>query len=377
MKGRAGERGFSTIEVLVALAIATLVGFAVLGFARVLGATMQRAYTSDAGANALDQLATSLRDQSATSFAVFVPIYDVMGGQDAPDGGVGHEVDLYSQGPHGQQYETAYYDDPKARTVQRWDYDASGARGVRDPSSGVIDPQATYPPIRNVASFTAQRFYPDQLASASVDAGVLPSITGTASPQELPLGFGGAQGFRPDLYGGNAVVEVTLATATAVRTVHLAAGAMASGFTYLAAPRWHAILYRIDQTHRSFGGIVQKSHVFIKGRIDVAYADDDKGSPEWIPWCTDIGIYGNPGGLDPNDPHANYVPSDPAEQANFILGICIHGNADPNNYYASHPTPPPPSAYSPPPGASTQDASQDSVLQDVAPAAAPHAVPTP
>ena len=121
----------------------------------------------------------------------------------------------------------------------------------------------------------------------------------------------------PAAVGGNGLVEVSIANEATARIVHLAAGSMPTGFTVTGVPLWHAVVYRVDQTHRFLFGAAGKSHVFINARVDVSY----DGWNTRIAWC-DFNLLGNPDGLDAHDPHADYRPNEAIESAPTILAAC-------------------------------------------------------
>jgi hypothetical protein len=93
---------------------------------------------------------------------------------------------------------------------------------------------------------------------------------------------------------------------------------MPTGFTVTGALLWHAVVYRVDQSHRFMGGPAGKSHVFIRARVDVSY---DRWASGAVRWC-DFNLLGDPDGLDGHDPHADYKPDEPIEQAANILAAC-------------------------------------------------------
>jgi hypothetical protein len=135
-----------------------------------------------------------------------------------------------------------------------------------------------------------------------------------------------------------------------VRIVHLAAGSMPSGFTVRGAAVWHAVVYRVDQSHRFLLGTAGKSHVFINARVDVSY-DHWRSRTQWC----DFNLLGNPDGLDGHDTHADYKPKEPVEQTDAIIAGCLkrypqppglNSAGNPSDADAVHPplpgqTPPP------------------------------------
>ncbi len=348
------ERGFTIIEALIAGAIVTLMALTGLTAAKAVAAVTLGAYTAGRDAAAIDIQAERLRDDAASAFAVFVPATDMNG---APNGAGGdaHEVDYYARGDGGQELLWRYFYDAARGTLQRFDYDPSGTRGVRDAASGLIDSQAAYPVLKGLSAFGARAIPADELGDAGLNvySGVTALFGHPAVPQAVSYN-------RPGLdvaaaVGGNALIAVTLSNASAGQVVHLAAGSMPTGFTVTGLPRWHAIVYRIDQTHRSWAGIAGKSHVFIRARVDVSYDDWSSRAS----WC-DFNLLGDPYGLDGHDPHADYKPKEPFEQAEALLARCrlsnptppprgFPGNApEPGPELAPLPTPTPPACWTAP-----------------------------
>ena len=328
------ERGFTLVEVLIAGAIIAIMGLIGLTAAKAVAGMTQTIYTAGRDAAAIDSQITQMRNDAASAFAVFVPAQDMNGATNGGPAGA-HEVDFYARGDAGQDILWRYFYDATQQTLARFDYDAAGTNGVRDPATGRIDAAAHYPELRAVTAFSARAVGADELVTPAQDryAGIAVLLAHT--PQAYAVRYD-----RPDLTipaaaGGNGVVVVTLGNAAAARMVHLAIGALPSGFTVTAFPVWHAIVYRVDQTHRYWGGVAGKSSVFINARVEVSY---DNWKHSRVPWC-EFNILGNPSGLDgKNDPHRDYTPNEPVEQAETLLNQCR----------AVNPTPPPPGPGNPP-----------------------------
>ena len=314
------QRGFTTLEALVALALCFAIALATFGVLRgLLDASSATASSTATGAS-IERLTDDLRSDAASAFAVFVPARDVM--QRANDAGSAHEVDFYAETGSGAPTFWAYYYDAAAHTLQRFDYDASGRRGEADRTNGAIDTAARYPVLHDVTSFTARTLEASDLVGPANLYGnaIAPAFAGSA-PQSLPVGFiGGGGSARADLYGGNTTVQVAIATTHASRTIHLSTEALPSGFTVRADPQFRAIVYRIDQTHRFWFGLAGKSHVFVNARLDVSY-DDWKTAP--LRWC-DYNLYGYPGGLT-GGAAENYHPEWFTESAAGIVYAVTHG----------------------------------------------------
>lgn len=347
------QRGFTIVEVLIALAIFTAVGFTLLGVTRAFVAAVGRGATTQGGTIALETQFDALRSDAATSFAVFVPAKDVFGNVNAVAAGApGHEIDYYSKNAAGTPVFWAYYYDTKARTLRRYDYDTNGNVGQADRATGAIIRGRTYPPLSLVKAFSAHTLEASDLVGpkSAYAAAVAPLFAGS-TPQPLPVGYDDGAAQRPDLYGGNTTVEVQLATARGTRTMHLASATLPSGFTVREYPQLRAIIYRQDSTHRSWLGAVQKSHAWVNARLLISYTHFTEANP--TTWC-EYNLYGNPGGLEaPYQADANYQAGWFPETVAGIVYHVINGNT---NGSACSRTPPSPGAsvdpssfFSPPP----------------------------
>jgi Tfp pilus assembly protein PilV len=288
-----GARGFTLVETAVATVLAATFGFALLGVARELVSLSATAATARDGALTLETQADEMRSAATTAFAVFVPQRDVMRATNERDGTT-HEVDFFARTNSGASVRSAYYFDATAHTLRRYDYDGAGKAGVADRATGAIDAGATYPALSGVTRFDARTLQASDLVGPrnAYAAAIAPPFAG-ATPRALPVGFVDGTVTRPDLYGGNTTVDVRIETAHDARTLHLATTSMPSGFTVHAPAQIRAVVYRVDQTHRFWGGLAGKSHVFVKARLDVSY--DGWKTPART-WC-DFDLYGFPGGL--------------------------------------------------------------------------------
>lgn len=321
---RRDEAGFSVVEALIAAAIVVAAGMVALASALVVARTAAETPGAPASQTLVDRTVSSLRADAATAFAVFVPPTDVFGG---PNGG--REVDFYTRDDRGAEIFWAYRFDAGSHVLQRYDYAGIDAHGRHLPPLAF----AGYPPLPGITGFSATKLEASQLptqANGSYARAIPPGLV----PKAEPVNFK-----HPYVTGGNRVVDVRIATATASRHVHLGAGIMPSGFTILGKPVYHAIVYRHDSTSRSWLGFAQKSHVWIDGVVEVSYDGYQTHPKLWCQYNIYGGANGQDGGahgLDGNDPHANYIPTDPAEQAQTLLWSCQHlyGGA----------TPPPPDA---------------------------------
>ena len=317
------QRGFSVVELLVALALFVAVGFALLGVSGTLLRATARSATAAGGSVELEQLLDGLRSDASTSFAVFVPDRDIFGKSNAPS----HEVDFYGKDDAGNPVFWAYYYDPNAQTVRRFDYDSAGNVGQADRNSGAIRTSAQYPVFPGVTSFSAQTLEAgDLVGSKNVYASAIAPLFGRASPQAFPVGFDDGAGTRTDLYGGNTTVELRIATSHGSRLLHLSTAALPSGFSIHAAPEIRAIVYRHDTTDRSWLGLAQRSHVYINAQLLVSYTHFSEPHP--LVWC-DYNVFGNPDGLQaPLGSDADYQPTWFSETTAGIVYHVVHGKTN-------------------------------------------------
>jgi prepilin-type N-terminal cleavage/methylation domain-containing protein len=307
-----GERGFTVLEVLVATALIAAVALTGLAACKTIAHVTLSAHTASNGAESIDEQIGQLHNDAATAFAVFVPAADRFG---RPNDG--QELDFYSQADDGRAIRWCYFYDAAAQTLQRWDYDGAGPYGVRSVDTGAVDPGAAYPPLRHIVRFAAAALGADQLGDPHRNTYYGIAALFARRLQAWPVRYGDPRPGAASAVGGNGLVQVSIENATAARVAHLAAGSMPTGFTVTGALLWHAVVYRDDQTHRFFLGPASKSHVFINARVDVSY----DGWKTRIRWCQ-FNLLGNPGGLDPHDPHADYKPGEAVEGAASIFAAC-------------------------------------------------------
>lgn len=335
---RTAQRGFSTLEVLLSVALLTVLGLAAAGVLAGVARAARDGFAGARGANDLDRELERWRDEAASAFAVFVP------------GGTSSEVDFYAKDDAGRDIFWRYAFDAATRTVRRSDYDPGGASGVRDPVTGTIDARATYPPLQGIGSFGARVLQANELASGRNPYGAVSAALLGSKARALPVSFDNGSLPNPDLFGGNAIVQLQIAGAGPARTLHLLGGALPTGFTFHALPVAHGIVYRIDQTHRFWFGLAQVSHTWIDGHVDVSY----DGWRSRIAWC-DFNIYGGASGVDPHGPQANYDPDDFNESFAGLLArtqsepACGVGPPAPSSANRTAPFTPPPAIVDTPP----------------------------
>jgi len=335
------ERGYSVPELLIAMVLLLLIGFATLGVLQSFTRALADRSTSESGSIALEQELDRMRADASSAYAVFVPSRDVFGyanalGADTATPGAGHEVDFYTKTDHNAELYWAYAYDAKAKTLQRYDYIPSDsgapAKGVFDRTTGALNTSAHYPTISNVQIFATQTLFANQLTTSKNVFGPLVQNLVTqvgAAPVADPVGFVPANGKpKSDLYGGNTTVQVQIQTNAGTRVEHLAAAVMPSGFTIHEYPAIRGVIYRLDEVHRFWFGLAQITHSGIYEQLLVSYKPSDPAS--WKPWC-DYELYGSGStGLRLNDPHTQYDPRNFLETMGGIYYSVASGTA--NNF---------------------------------------------
>jgi hypothetical protein len=276
------ESGFTLVELLVSAALLVLaIGLGTM-LLRTAGRELAVALDAAHRESALTRAAGDLSADAASAFAVWLP--------DDPScaGGTFSRVAFFRRDERG--------------TPIRWEYASSAGAVVRTLTFGSAP--ALIASVPGLAALSARCVRAGQSGWWPAAGGYAPADT--AVPLAAP-DAGGA-------IAGNRLAVVTLHGTSSARTVHLLAGVMPGGFTVVGVPSFHAVVYRVDQTHRSLFGLVQKSHVFIRGRVDVSY----DGFRTRVPWCS-ADIYPD---LDPHSPLADYRPNDPNEQSDHVAALC-------------------------------------------------------
>ena len=341
------QRGFTVVDILVAIALFAGLGFTILGVIGVFLRATGHSATAQGGTIAFEQQADTMRSDAATAFAVFVPTKDVFGNSNAS----GHEVDFYSKNDAGIPVFWAYWYNATAHTLRRYDYDSNGDIGMADRRTGTIDVGEQYPSVVGVTAFLARTLEASDLVGpkSAYAAAIAPLFAG-ATPQPLPVGYDDGAAPRADLYGGNTTVEVQLTTDRGSRILHLATAALPSGFTVHEYPEIRAVVYRVDTTHRFWFGVAQISKVFINAQLLISW--NHFTEPQPTVWC-DYNIYGNPRGLQaPLGPDSDYQPTWFPETTAGIVYHVTHGSTNGARCSRTPPSPGPIDAsgfFSPPP----------------------------
>lgn len=345
-ENRSQELGFSVVEAMISVAIIVAISLAALGVVKAVATVANNGYTTARGGAGVDALAQQLRSDATTALAVFVPSLDVHGNkatdcsQTQPTDCLAHEVDFYSKTDAGQNVFWAYAFDAATHRLQRFDYDANGVVGVRDPQTGNITKTATYPPIENVDQFDTRDLQANELVTnMNPYAPALTAALPGSTPQPLPVSFDNSLPKpKPELYGGNTIVHVALQGSGPPHMLDLRAGDAPSGFTYKGIPEYHVVIYRRDTVHREYIGLAQVTHFSIYGRVSVSYDHFITASPA----CDDPAIMANMRLNDRNGPkYRAYNAQDYAESVYSILAACVDLNKRQHNGQFVLPSPVP------------------------------------
>ncbi|HLJ82861.1 MAG TPA: prepilin-type N-terminal cleavage/methylation domain-containing protein [Candidatus Eremiobacteraceae bacterium] len=209
------SRGFTIVEMLIAIAVLALLIFAVcdaVSHTVHLGALdLSRA----GAARTSTALETRMSEEARSATSVFVPALDVLGQNNA--GTSAHEVDFYRKLPGGSDAYVAYRFDSGAGTVTRYDYTLTGST----PQTTDADISAS-----GILSFVPQ----------AIDVGASGDVVGGSQIVPVSVYYGRAQSA-----GGNGVVVVSIMSGSAAgapsrsSVLHLAAKSMPTDFAELVS----------------------------------------------------------------------------------------------------------------------------------------------
>ncbi|MGA8532550.1 MAG: prepilin-type N-terminal cleavage/methylation domain-containing protein [Candidatus Tumulicola sp.] len=204
------QRGFSLVEVMIAAAIALVVGWELLALthATIFGAArLDQRLRARTGADRLEERLTS---DAASAWSIFVPTQDVNGAGN----GDGHEVDFATEDRSHRSYWWAYTFDPPAKRVTRYAYSPGSA-----PVSG-----ETYADIDGLTAHTHPITDLSRPSSGAYDP-----LFAQTTVSAVDVDFG----WNPDAAGGNHLVSVRLTGGGVDRTTLLASATAPSHFTVL------------------------------------------------------------------------------------------------------------------------------------------------
>ncbi|MEO6835186.1 MAG: prepilin-type N-terminal cleavage/methylation domain-containing protein [Candidatus Tumulicola sp.] len=212
-----GQRGFSLVEILVASAIAFILGWQLLALAH---ATVFGAAHLDQrlrARSAAEQLEERLESDAASAWSIFVPDNDVTGANN----GDGHELDFVTENASHHSFWWAYDYDAATQRVTKYAYAPGNPPVAGDAYDGLTAFEARAHPITDLAK-PSNAAYDLLFAGADVTA------------VEVPYGW------NPAAAGGNRLVRVRLAASGVNRVALLASATAPSHFTivvdYTPAP---------------------------------------------------------------------------------------------------------------------------------------------
>ena len=209
------SRGFTIIEMLIAIAVLALLIFAVCDAVshtvHVGALDLSRA----SQARTSTDLEARMSEEARSATSVFVPALDVLGKNNA--GTNAHEVDFYRKLSGGADAYVAYRFDSGAGTVTRYDYTLAG----NAPQTADADISAS-----GILSFSPQ----------AIDVGSSGDVVGGSQITPVSVYYG-----RTQSAGGNGVVVVSITSSSAAgapsrsSVLHLAAKSMPTDFAELVS----------------------------------------------------------------------------------------------------------------------------------------------
>jgi type II secretory pathway pseudopilin PulG len=214
------SRGFTLVEVVVALGISVVLGFFLL---RATGSLLHWS-SLQAQRNTEHASIAQLEDrwdaEERSAWAIFTPNADVNGASNAD----GHELDFFTRDAKSQSYFWAYNYDAAHHTLTRYLYGSPGGPPTAAQTySGITKFYAHTYPVTALQD-RSSKIYSPLYDGAHLTAGV--------------VRFYGAS--KPEIAGGNQITYVRIEGPTLIREIELATDTAPSGFTvvlqYTPAP---------------------------------------------------------------------------------------------------------------------------------------------
>lgn len=202
------QRGFSLIEVVVATAIAFVLGWLLIRVAHdvVLAAAHLDARLSAHGA--ADRLAEPLHSDAASAWSVFVPSSDVTGASNAD----GHELDFATEDASHRSYWWAYCFHSTTQNVVAYVYVPGGTPQQTHVYDGITNFTAGVHPVTALGQ-PSDPMYDPLFANA------------TLTPVDVDFGW------NAHALGGNHLVRAEITAPGVDRILALASGTAPSHFT--------------------------------------------------------------------------------------------------------------------------------------------------
>jgi prepilin-type N-terminal cleavage/methylation domain-containing protein len=205
---RSGSRGFTLVELLIAVAIAVIIGTVLLrsAIAMLHWTTLQAARNTEHAQ--IGELVDRLEADEDSAWAIFTPPKDVHGSSNAD----GHELDFFNRDGKNQAYFWAYNYDSSAQTLTRYLYSSLGGTPISDVTySGINAFYARTYPITALKD-ASSKIYSPLYEGAALTPGAVTFFPGTG------------------IAGGNQITYVRVAGPTLVRELQLSTQTAPSGF---------------------------------------------------------------------------------------------------------------------------------------------------
>jgi prepilin-type N-terminal cleavage/methylation domain-containing protein len=205
---RSGSRGFTLVELLIAVAIAVIIGTLLLrsAIAMLHWTTLQAARNTEHAQ--IGELVDRLEADEDSAWAIFTPPKDVHGSSNAD----GHELDFFNRDGKNQAYFWAYNYDSSAQTLTRYLYSTLGGTPISDVTySGINAFYARTYPITALKD-ASSKIYSPLYEGAALTPGAVTFFPGTG------------------IAGGNQITYVRVAGPTLVRELQLSTQTAPSGF---------------------------------------------------------------------------------------------------------------------------------------------------
>lgn len=205
------QRGFTLVEVLVAAAMAFVLGWALIALAHALVGNAVHLDARLTARSATDRLAERLQSDAASAWSVYVPGNDLFGASNAN----GHEIDFATENSLHQQIWWAYTYDAALQRVIEHGFVPKGAHTDGETFDGITAFAAEVHPVSDLSVASSNIF--DPLFAAS-----------NATPVEFDYGWASKAAV-----GGNHLVRVHIAAFGVDRALLLSSATAPTHFTVI------------------------------------------------------------------------------------------------------------------------------------------------